>query len=155
MTDETKSGAMWKWGIAVSIAVCIIFFVGLAIWTSLGDVELVYDNYYAKDVVFEQQIRRVERTDALLEKPVLSYQQSKQVLSIAFPERIRDADLRGNMLLFRPADLHQDRTFQLKLIGDSLQTIPVPDLDPGLWRLKLSWATKGLEYFHEQSLMVE
>ncbi len=142
------------WGTAISIALCIIFFVGLAIWTSMGDVELVYDNYYAKDVVFEQQINRVGRTKALADKPDLQYNQETQQLRIFLPAALRNPEIKGQILLFRPADLHQDRTFQLNLVGDSLQTISVPDLDLGLWRLKLSWSSYGLEYYHEQALMV-
>ncbi len=142
------------WGTIIAIACCIIFFVGFAVWTSLGDVELVYDNYYDKDIVFEQQIRRVERTDALEEKPELNYSQDTQLLTLGFPESLRNKDLQGNVLLFRPSDLHKDRTFEINLSGDSLQTINVPALEPGLWRIKLSWSAQALEYYYEQALMV-
>ncbi len=143
------------WGIILSIACCLIFFIGFAIWTSLGDVELVYDNYYDKDVVFEQQIRRVERTDALGEKPQLHYSNEREELKILFPISLRNPELKGDILLFRPSDLNQDRTFELNLIGDSLQILSVPGMTRGLWRLKLSWSSQGLEYYHEESLMVK
>jgi len=115
---------------------------------------VVYDNYYDKDIVFEQQIRRVERTEALPVKPVLQFNQSTENLMILFPPAMHHIKPRGDILLFRPANLHHDRAFDLELAGDTLQTLSLPDLDPGLWRIKLNWSSDGLEYYLEQILMV-
>jgi len=154
MGISKDSGRLWRWGIVLSIAASMVFFVGLAIWASIGDVELVYDNYYAKDVVFEQQIQRVERTGALPVKPSLTYNQESQVLTLRFPSELKHLSPVGELLMFRPADLHQDRLFDLALEGDTLQTFTLPDMVSGLWRIKLSWASAGLEYYLEQMLVV-
>jgi len=142
------------WGLTASIIVFVVFFVGFAVWTFQNDVELVYDNYYAKDVVFEQQIKRVARTQALPVKPQLTFNQNSSVLDVKFPLAMGHSPSEGLILLFRPADLHQDRSFPLDLSGDSLQVIGLPDMDPGLWRIKLSWTSGGEEYFLEKPLMV-
>jgi hypothetical protein len=63
-------------------------------------------------------------------------------------------DPQGTFLLFRPSDLNLDRTFPLSLQGDSLQTISVPDLLPGLWRMKLDWSSENIEYYLEEMLVV-
>ena len=154
MTEQGKSGGLWMWGLTATIVVFIAFFVGFAIWTFQDDVELVYDNYYDKDVVFEQQIKRVGRTQALSVKPLLKYNQTTQVLDLKFPLTLGHTPTEGEVLLFRPADLHKDRLFPLELVGDSLQTIELKDMDSGLWRIKLNWTSGGQEYYLEQSLMV-
>ena len=154
MAEQAKSGRLWMWGLTASIVVFIAFFVGFAIWTFQDDVELVYDNYYDKDVVFEQQIKRVARTQALPFKPLLNYNQTTQILDLKFPLALGHIPTDGGVLLFRPADLHKDRLFPLALVGDSLQTIALPDMDPGLWRIKLNWTSAGQEYYLEQALMV-
>jgi len=154
MTEQKPSGKPWMWGLTATIVASIVFFVGFAIWTFQDDVELVYDNYYEKDVVFDQQIKRVARTGALLLKPVLNYNQTTQMLAVKFPLALGHAPTTGEVLLFRPADLHKDRLFPLELIGDSLQTISLPDMVSGLWRIKLNWTSGGEEYYLEQSLMV-
>ncbi len=154
MADQAKTGGLWMWSLTASIVVFIVFFVGFAIWTFQDDVELVYDNYYDKDIVFEQQIMRVARTQALPFQPGLKYYQNAQVLEVKFPLALGHTPTGGEVLLFRPADLHQDRLFPLVLIGDSLQTIELRDLDPGLWRIKLNWSSGGEEYYLEQPLMV-
>jgi nitrogen fixation protein FixH len=105
-------------------------------------------------VVFEQQIKRVARTQALTIQPILTYHQTTQVLDLKFPLALGHTPTDGEVLLFRPADLHKDRLFRLTLEGDSLQTIDLPDMDPGLWRIKLNWTSGGEEYYLEQSLMV-
>ncbi|MBC8374516.1 MAG: FixH family protein [FCB group bacterium] len=154
MQGQDKSGRLWMWGLTATIVVFIAFFVGFAIWTFQDDVELVYDNYYDKDVVFDQQIKRVARTQALPFKPILTYHQTTQVLDVKFPLALGHMPTDGEVLLFRPADLHRDRLFRLILEGDSLQLIELPDMDQGLWRIKLNWTSGGEEYYLEQSLMV-
>ncbi len=154
MTEIRPSGRLWMWGTILTIATFIVFFASFAIWTYQRDVELVYDNYYAKDIVFEQQIRRVERTDALINKPIASFNQRSEVLTLRFPAQLNHPDPLGELLMFRPADLHKDRLFTLNLDGDTLQTIHLPDMDPGLWRIKLDWASDSLEYYLEQTLII-
>ncbi len=155
MAMKNNSGSSWMWGITISIAFCIIFFVGFAIWTSIGDVELVYDNYYDKDVVYEQQINRIKRTEALPQKPQIKYVHPNTTLSVFYPQMLRDPQAQGEILMFRPADLHKDRLFKLELQGDSLQVVSVPGLASGLWRVKLSWSANDLEYYLEQPLFVK
>ena len=155
MTDSKRAGRPWLWGLTLGILVFISFYIGLAVWAYQRDVDLVYDNYYDKDIVFEQQIRRVERTDALPIKPLLHYDQQAESLTVFFSPAMQQPAPQGEILLFRPANLQHDRTFSLELLGDSLQTIQLPDLDLGLWRIKLSWASGGLEYYLEQPLMVQ
>ena len=154
MERQAKSGGLWMWGLTATIVIFIAFFVGFAIWTFQDDVELVYDNYYDKDVVFEQQIKRVARTQALTIQPILTYHQTTQVLDLKFPLALGHTPTDGEVLLFRPADLHKDRLFRLTLEGDSLQTIDLPDMDPGLWRIKLNWTSGGEEYYLEKALVV-
>ena len=108
MAEKTRDGAFWMWGLTASIIAFVIFFVGFAVWTFQDDVELVYDNYYAKDVVFEQQIKRVARTQALPVKPQLIFNQNSSVLELKFPLAMGQSPSEGLILLFRPADLHQD-----------------------------------------------
>ena len=143
------------WGVTGSITVFILFFAGFAIWTYQSAVELMYDNYYDKDIVFEQQIRRVERTQALAEKPLVRYYQVGKRLMLKFPRGMAVQNPEGNVLLFRPSDLHKDRNFPLMLEGDTLQLIDLPNLDLGLWRVKVDWKSDGLEYYYERAFMVQ
>lgn len=154
MTDIKLSGRGWLWGLTLTIVVFIVFFVGFAIWTFQDDVELVYDNYYEKDVVFEQQIRRVERTDALPYRPDIKYRKSNETVTIIFPSALEHVNPSGELLLFRPSDLHLDRNFPLNFGEDTLQVINTPDLERGLWRAKLSWTNEDLEYYLEEPFMV-
>lgn len=149
------TGRAWVWGTSLTIAAFMIFFIGLAIWAFQSDVELVYDNYYEKDVVFEQQIRRVERTEALPVKPVIKYYRADESLTLIFPSALGHSAPQGELLLFRPSDIHLDRTYELDLGNDTLQVISAPALKQGLWRAKLNWSHKGLEYYLEEPFVVQ
>jgi len=151
-TDPT--GKLWMWSLIGSIVVFMLFFLGFAIWTFQTDVELMYDNYYDKDVVYEEQIRRIERTDALTHRPIVKYKHATETMLINFPVQLGHVKPAGQVLLFRPADLHKDRTFPLELVGDTLQVISMPHLEKGLWRAKLDWTSGGIEYYLEQMFMV-
>ena len=153
-TTSTGGGRMWLWGVTLSVVVFVLVFIGIAIWSFQKDVELVYDNYYDKDIVFEQQIRRVERTNALPIQPRLRYLPEQERMQIYFAPAMGHGKVTGELLFFRPSDLHQDRNFQLELQGDSLQVVHVPNLIPGLWRVKLNWTSGDLEYYLEQPITV-
>jgi len=155
MSEKNISGRGWAWGLTLVIVVFVLFFVGFAVWTFQSDVELVYDNYYEKDVVFEQQIRRVERTEALPVKPIIRYFRNVEKIELVFPSALGHLDPRGEVMLFRPSDLNLDRTFSLDLGADTLQTLLVPALKRGLWRVKLSWSNDDLEYYLEEPIMVQ
>jgi len=154
MSENAPSGKLWLWGTIMTLVLFSAFFIGFAIWTFQTDVELVYDNYYEKDVVFEEQIRRVERTEALPVKPELKYERSRESLMIHFPTQMNHLEPTGSILLFRPSDLNLDRLFTLNLSGDTLQTISLPELLPGLWRIKLNWTSSSVEYYLEEMLVV-
>ncbi|NQV15839.1 FixH family protein [bacterium] len=154
MADIENSGKGWLWGITISISSFILFFIGFAIWTFQGDVELVYKNYYDKDIVFEQQIKSVDRTQKLPVKPIMDYDQTTEILMVKFPAEMGHVDPRGELLLYRPADLHKDRRVPLALEGDTLQNVPLVNLDPGLWRIKLSWVNGAEAYYLEKQIYI-
>jgi hypothetical protein len=52
MDKSDASGRGWMWGIILSLLAFGLFFIGFAVWTFQTDVELMYDNYYDKDVVY-------------------------------------------------------------------------------------------------------
>lgn len=154
MSNEKTSGAKWLWGTVVGIAACMIFFVGLAIWSSFGEVELVHENYYAKDQAYDEQIKRIERTQALAAAPQFLYTKDSKQVQLIFPAALGGAE-KGSILLYSPADLRDDRRFELNLAGDTLQALDVPGLRKGLWRIKLDWQKAGLEYYLEGSIYIQ
>ena len=145
---------MWALGTTFGILAFMAFFVGLAIWAFQSDVELVYDNYYEKDVVYEQQIRRIERTEALAVKPEIRYYRADETIHLVFPASLGHAAPQGELLLFRPSDKDKDRRFELALETDTMQVFRVPGLERGLWRAKLNWSSNDLEFYLEEPIMV-
>jgi hypothetical protein len=155
MRDKKQSGRIWVWGVTLTISAFIVFFVGLALWSFQSEVELVYDNYYEKDVVFEQQIKRLERTSALPVRPVIKYYRMDERIDLVFPSSLGHSAPEGELLLFRPSDLNLDRSFSLSLKEDTLQSMLVPELKPGLWRAKLSWTFENRGYYLEEPILVQ
>lgn len=154
MTEAKTSGKLWMWGLILSIASFVLFFTGFAIWALRGEPELVYENYYEKDVAYEEQIRAIDRTQKLLIKPTMKYERSPKTLVIHFPSTMGHKNPSGEVKLFRPADLNKDQIYPIKLDGDTLQVLPLVDLDPGLWRFQLSWTNNNDNYYLENQIFV-
>ena len=71
-------------------------------------------------------------------------------LTIALPPS--HAGATGRVTLYRPSDIHADRTAPLALDAAGQQRVPLTGLARGRWLLRLEWTAAGIAYAREQAL---
>ncbi len=143
-----------SWGVKIAAVYIIFVLLVLAtvIFSTTQDVNLVTEDYYQKEIEYQQQIDKLKRTNQLPEK--ISVKLDNGFLKIKMPEIFKDKMLSGDVILYRPSDNKKDFQMQLALNSNLEHTFSVEDFETGLWKLKLDWKSEGLEYFHEQILML-
>lgn len=142
-----------SWGIKIA-AVYIIFVLlvlGTVIFSTTQDVNLVAEDYYQKEIAYQQQIDKLKRTSRLSEKVFVKL--DSKFLKIKMPADFKDKYVKGDLVLYRPSDNKQDFQTQLALNSNLEHTLSVENFEKGLWKLQLDWEADGLDYFHEQILM--
>lgn len=154
MVKKEKNPLAWPIGIMVTYAIFMLFLFGYLAFARSQRVDLVANDYYQQEIAYQQQIDRIERTNALAHKPYIEYEPVTGVVTLRFPEEIEPAHVQGRLTLFRPSNAALDITTPLRLNAAGEQVIRTQKLRKGLWRVKLQWQQNGLEYYFEDVLEV-
>jgi hypothetical protein len=150
---ETKSRrSFWGWGVAIVYTVFALGTLGVVAFTMTQKVELVSPDYYAKEIAYEEQLRRIRQGNALEEQVSCQLSADGRFIEVRFPASMAGA--RGKLTLYRPSESSLDREYALAPDPAGVQRIPAENLTRGLWRVKLTWRANSEEYYREFMLHV-
>ena len=143
-----------NWG--KSIVLAFILFAGyigfLVVVTLKEDFYLVSEDYYKKEIEYQQQIQRESNFNQLSVKPSLVFEPASKLLMISFPTTI-EPDKEGIIHLFRPSDAKIDKIFSLDL-KENQQNISLQGMTKGLWKVKFNWTLLGKEFYQEKTIVI-
>ena len=143
----------WGTGIFIVIVLFLLAVVAFFIYIKTLDINLVEDNYYEKELVYQQRIDKISNTNQLSGK--ISISQGPGTLIIQFPETDTSWIVSGNVLLYRPSDPKKDVILPLQLDVSQRQSIDISGINKGKWIVKLEWKMGGKEYYFEEGLIVQ
>jgi hypothetical protein len=137
------------WG--KGILLVIIAFVGfiltlVVISVRQDDIHLVTENYYEKEIKYQDQIER-EKSAAALDREVLVFDAQAKAMVLDLP-----VGAKGNLQLFRPSDARLDQELSLYIKEEGKTTIPLEKLRSGYWRVQLTWTENGVEFYQEKKI---
>lgn len=137
----------WGKGILVVILLFVGFILTLVtISVRQDDIHLVTENYYEKEIKYQDQIER-EKSAAGLDREVLVYDDLSKSMILDLP-----VGAKGNLHLFRPSDARLDQGLVLDIKEVGKTTIPLQDLKSGYWRVQLTWTENGIEFYEEKKI---
>jgi hypothetical protein len=143
----------WGTGIFIVIAFFLLAVVAFFIYISNLDIKLVEDNYYEKELAYQEHIDKINNTSSLTGEIEIS--QDAGVIIIQFPPLDTLKVSGGTVWFYRPSDPEKDFTLPL-LLNDSLrQVFDISRLDQGKWMLKLDWKMGGIDYYFEEEIFIE
>ena len=142
----------WGKGIAIAFILFAAYIGFLVVITLREDFYLVSEDYYKKEIEYQQQINREVNHSKLQEKPTIVFVAQKNELVISFPASIKPSE-NGIIHLFRPSNAEIDKKFSL-ILNDGIQRIPLNNMAKGLWKVKFNWNWKGEEYYQEQTIVI-
>lgn len=138
----------FTWGHGVVAA--LISFIGFILFmififpNGKQNSEMITDDYYQEELVYQDVIDAKNRADQLPEKP--SYGQSAAGITISFPADINNANSKISFQLFRTDDRRLDVKKDVLLDHDRSFTIPAKILAAGNYTLKVFWKKDRLDY---------
>jgi nitrogen fixation protein FixH len=56
--------------------------------------------------------------------------------------------------LYRPSAAGLDRQLALELDAAGVQALDASGLEPGLWRVKVTWSVGGQQYYFDQKVVI-
>lgn len=143
-----------SWGVGITIVIILFLLISLATvyFTTTVDVELVTDNYYEKELQYQDQINSEMRTADLPEQLKIKTESDKVIFS--FPKLFNSKDISGELYLYKPSNEQNDMRIPVKVDSTFIQVITTDKLEKGLWRIKASWSVNKIKYYNEKILMV-
>ena len=140
-----------NWGIKIILSyVSFLVLIVILVYKSVtAKIDLVTDNYYEKELRYQEQIDIMNNARKLNNKTVI--RQVNNFIEIIFPLKPH----RGRIHLYRPSDAAKDFNLEISTVDNSLtQYIDITALDNGYWKVKVNWITDGTEYYTEENLMI-
>lgn len=142
----------WGTGISIFITVFILAVVAFIIYVSNLDIKMVEDNYYDKELTYQNRIDRLNNTAALPWK--INFRLEPGILILQFPALEPPIVPEGTLLLYRPSDPGKDISVPLQLNDSSLQVLDISRIDRGKWVIKIDWMMAGVGYYFEREVFI-
>ena len=143
----------WGTGILITIIVFMIITLG-SVFTFMNEkVDLVTENYYEKELKYQRQIDKLNRTHEL--RMEVDIQLSNTGIVLTFPDSIDTGKIIGNVFLYRPSDSKYDGKLPVQINENGQMIISTAKLIKGFWKVKVEWSVDSDSFFSESSLIIQ
>jgi hypothetical protein len=143
-----------SWGTGIVIA--LIIFMGLVITMGIylmnQDVQLVSDDYYDKEIAYQQHIDDVARTTELSSDEIILFDGS--LITVKLPAELLAKNISGEIYFYRPSDSKLDIKFPFTPDENNQQIIPLERIQKGFWRVQFSWQADDKNYYSEKAIVI-
>lgn len=110
-------------------------------------VDIVTDNYYEKELKYQEQLDKVARTRAL--KETMEITNTGKELIIKFPNVPDKNQNKDFISLYRPSDNTKDVKIPVLTDSSRTQIVSVERIARGYWKAQINWTSGGSEYYYE------
>jgi hypothetical protein len=143
----------WGHGIILVIACSVIGFLSLVFITTRERIDMVTEDYYPKELKYDNQIEKQKNYNALSKKVQVSIDTA---FEISFPDNIADAySITGLVHIYRPSDKTLDVEEEIKLNEQYQMHIPLSKLKNGKYELIIEWQANGQPYLTNQDVFID
>jgi len=143
----------WGKGIFLLYTGFVLITLALVAFAMTKKVDLVTDNYYDKELKFEQHIKKQKNSEGLNKKPAI--EQKGNSIKIIFPKEFNPGKITGMLKLYRPSDSEKDSSFAIKTDAKGEQEVSLERFLKGRWKLQIDWRYDNVEYYSEESVFLQ
>lgn len=145
----------WGMGIVIAFIVFIgfiMYFVFNMIMNKKYDHDFVTENYYEKELAYQQSKNSIEATHA--SGMAVEIVPSKEGVTLVFPEKVAENQIVGTVSFYRPSD--QNRDFKIPLqLKENKMLIPISVLELGRWNVEVNYVFDQKEYLSAKNILIE
>jgi len=142
----------WGTGIIIASAVFMIFVIFTGLTLMNQKVDLVTDNYYEKELNYQEHIDKESRTGQLNNNVEITQAGSKVIIALSDSGSV--STIAGGIKFYRPSDSSQDFTRKLMLNKNGMQEVDVSSCEKGYWKIQVNWSANNVDYYFEKPLMI-
>ena len=140
-----------NWGTGIVIAIVafigfILVLVTLMLSDDKLDHELVIEDYYKKELVYQEEIDAEKNAQSLSENIKVS--KRREGILIVFPKNFDYSKIEGRVNFYRPSNKKLDFEIPLSLSSNQL-LIPKKNFVEGRWDVSVYWVYEGVTYLYK------
>jgi hypothetical protein len=142
----------WGTGIFIVLSIIVLAVITFYIYLSNLGTHLVEENYYEKELAYQEKIDKLNNTSQLAGN--IEILKEPGVVIIEFPSLDTGSVPSGTVWFYRPSDQKKDFTVPLQLNDSLQQAFNVSSIDKGKWIIKIDWEMDGKEYYFEEAVII-
>jgi len=142
----------WGHKIALVIIAFIITMLGMVYFASLQTNEMFDDNYYAKELKYQELIDASGRLKAISKEPLVT--QEKERLLIKIPEHLYNNVKNSSVSLLKNSDQLKDIEQTLQPDSSGIHFISKSILSKGFYIVRVKWENDSILYYAEQNIQI-
>lgn len=151
---QKRKQEVWPWAI---VGAFVLFIGGLL--SGIGimlsqDVPLVAEDYYAQELVFQNQIDKQTRTGLAGNAPSVKVAEGKRGAWLAFAGNHAIESGEGKVAFMRPSNPDIDFTVPVNPDAEGRQYIDLSQAQSGLWQVQIDWTEHEETYYYETQLVL-
>ena len=137
----------WGWRITIVYSLFALTMIGSVIYSTTLDVNLVEEDYYEKEVNYQQVINKKE--NALRDSATFNVAVVGDSVVIHFPTAVAQ----GKIYFIRAADVNNDKKFDLKVLNGK-QAFSKDLFKAGSYNLQIDWKGNSADYYWEEKINI-
>jgi hypothetical protein len=114
-------------------------------------VDLVTADYYAEELKFQDKIDEHKNAAVLSSEIKVDFKDN--VLTLTFPEEFKGKQLKGDLLLYYPADENKDIKFDFTTT-DAIVKKELPKGIYGQHEVHINWSLDAVNYYFEKKIFL-
>jgi len=142
---------MGKW-IITAFAAFAAFMGFLAFSCITQDIDLVAEDYYAQELKYGHRMQ--EKHNASVFSDSITFQLTDNHVIVKFPAAFGEIGVSGEIAFFRPSNNANDRILPFTLGQDAMVAFKRENLEPGHYKVNISWTSEGREFYLTKTLHV-
>jgi hypothetical protein len=142
----------WGWGVVILYGSFVLMLGTMAVKSTQHGISLVDENYYQKDIEFEEHLNKMNNSNGLPNQLKVDYTSEDQQIILSFPDDLKA--ITGEILCFRPSDESKDFKVKIAPDGSFQQAIATADMITGLWRIQVNWSADGRDFYSEELVII-
>jgi hypothetical protein len=141
---------------AVAIPITIVVVFTSVLIRSMSDekkTELVTEDYYAKEIQFQDQIDRTK--NALILKTVLEWNKIGENWQLGLKGDFNPNNAVGSLTIYRPSDSTLDFEVPMELDTNFTQLVSGKNFKKGKYQIQVRWTVNDLDCYLEKNVFIQ
>lgn len=143
----------WGWGITIGMVAFISFIMFFVITMITGDkydYDLVSEEYYEKEMLYQNEIDAEENLDLL--SASITGEKTEKGWLLHFPDDFKGEKLDGTVHLYRTSNKQLDFKLPLQLENSDF-LVPDNKMLSGRWNITIDWQHDGKDYLYKDAII--